>query len=105
MTDAARMSTSTIVLLVIGALVGIPLLAMGGGMMGGGFGMFGGGMFLWPLLFLVGVGVLVYYALTGGSEAKSSDDALETLRQRYARGEITDDEFEERKQTLKETDA
>ncbi|WP_049913522.1 SHOCT domain-containing protein [Haloferax prahovense] len=93
------MSTTTIVLLVIAALVAIPLLTMGGGMMGGGFGMFGGGMFLWPLL-LIGLGLLVYYAVSDRNESASSDEALETLRKRYARGELSDEEFEERKRTL-----
>ena len=103
MAEASRTSTTTIILLVVAALVVIPLLTMGGGMMGGGFGMFGGGMFLWPLL-LIGLGVLVFYGLSGRGESNASDSALETLRARYARGEITDEEFEERKQTLESKD-
>ncbi|WP_411965920.1 SHOCT domain-containing protein [Haloferax sp. YSMS24] len=99
MATSSRMSTTTIVLLVVAALVVIPLLTMSGGMMGGGFGMLGGGMFLWPLL-LVGLGLLVYYAVSDGEQSTSSDEALDTLRERYARGELSDEEFEERKRTL-----
>jgi len=39
---------------------------------------------------------------TPGSE---TEDALETLRQRYARGELTDDEFERRVERLLETES
>lgn len=100
MATNGRTSTTTIVLLVVAALVVIPLLTMGGGMMGGGFGMLGGGMFLWPLLFIAGLGLLVYYMVSGRDDSASSDEALETLRNRYARGELSDEEFEERKRTL-----
>lgn len=102
MTTNNRTSTATIILLVIGALVILPLLAMGGGMMGyGGFGMFGGGMFLWPLLLVAVVGIL-YYATRNREESESPDSALATLRERYARGELSDEEFEERRQRLEE---
>jgi len=56
---------------------------------------------LMQLLFLaalVGGGYLVYRAITGyGSD---SDQALKELRLAYARGELTDEEYEQRKDTL-----
>lgn len=107
----------TVVFAALALLVLLPLLFMGGGMMGYmGFGpMMGGqgGMFVdgavpgWlfvvsavmQLAFLAAVvgGVyLVYRALTGGDE----DDALAELRLAYARGDIDDDEYERRRAVL-----
>lgn len=99
MTTNNRTSTATIIILVIGALVVLPLLAMGGGMMG--FGMFGAGMFLWPLLLIAVVGIL-YYAARNREESASPDPALATLRERYARGELSDEEFDEHKKQLED---
>ncbi len=79
------------------------------GMMGyGGFG--GGGLlmgFLGPvfwLLIIAGIILLVRYlwptvGATAGREREGS--ALEILRERYARGEIDQEEFTRRKQDLK----
>jgi uncharacterized membrane protein len=39
-----------------------------------------------------------------GADRKSGNDALATLRERYARGEITDAEFEDRVERLLETE-
>ncbi len=69
-------------------------------MMGGGWGIF---MFLFMLLFwaliIVGIVLLVRFIFpTSGS--KASDDALEILKRRYARGEIQKAEFEEKKKDL-----
>lgn len=76
---------------------------MQGGMMDGG--MMSGGMGIWmligwlvPILVLVGLGVLIVWAirkLAGDTgTARSGDDALEVARQRYARGEIDREEFQ-----------
>jgi putative membrane protein len=108
----------TVVLVIIGVFVIFPMIFMGFGMMGfgpmmdgmWGDGMWGGGpmpgwMFVvgivMQLLFLtaiVGGGYLVYRVLTG--EQTESDKALEELRRAYARGELTDDEYEQRKERL-----
>lgn len=102
MSERNGSSLTWIVVLVLGVLVVVPLLTMGGGMMGGaGFGMLGGGMFLGPLL-LIGLVILIVYGLPNGSERQSDNEALETLRERYARGEIDDEEFEKRRQLLEE---
>lgn len=76
-----------------------------GGMMGGGgWGLFGGAMGLWGLLWMglfVAVPLYIVYVLldrdSGGNEAQS----LSVLRERYARGELSDDEFERRREQLK----
>jgi putative membrane protein len=75
-----------------------------------GSGMWGGGtmpgwMFVvgivMQLLFLaaiVGGGYLVYRAVVGSG--RDSDQAFEELRLAYARGELTDEEYEQRRATL-----
>jgi len=82
----------------------------GGGMMGGGwsgmgglggFGVLGGGMFLWPLL-LIGLALALGYGISRGDGSEKRDTALVNLRERYATGEISDEEFEERKRRLQE---
>jgi len=108
----------TIVLLIVGLLVVFPMLFMGFGMMGFGptmGGPWGGGTWgdgpipSWMLatglamqvLFLVallGAGYLIYRAITGNDT--DSDRAFEELRLAYARGELTDEEYEQRKDAL-----
>lgn len=84
-----------------------PLMGMwGGGHMWNG-GMWGGsgGTWMWllmwlpSLLILLGGGYLLYRAITrfGGKE---TDAALEELRLAYARGELSDEEFEDRRERL-----
>lgn len=71
-----------------------------GGMMGGtGYGIWGWGMMLLWFLVLAGVGYVVYRAISRTAPA-STDAALEELRLQYARGELTDEEFEERRARL-----
>ena len=62
---------------------------------------------LWPLLViglvcLVIILVIIYllYRAIIGLQRDRSDAALEELRQAYARGELTDEEFEERRERL-----
>ena len=79
---------------------------MGPGMMGGfgGFGFpFMGG--IWMILFWVliigGVVWLVQSLARGtGSSAPQSESFLETLKRRYAKGEITKEQFEQMKHDL-----
>jgi len=108
----------TIVLIAIGALVVLPMVFMGFGMMGfgpmmggmWGHGTWGGGTapgwvplvgVLMQLLFvaaIVGAGYLLYRAVAG-SDA-DDDRALEELRVAYARGEVSDEEYEQRREAL-----
>ena len=72
----------------------------GWGMMSSGWGIF---MMIFRLLFwglvIVGIVLLVRY-LVHLPSSKSSEDALEILRKRYARGEIQKAEYEEKKKDL-----
>jgi putative membrane protein len=115
MSAATELDATTVVLLVVGAIVALPMIVMVlgfGGMMGYG-GMMGGwtmsgtsgwwplfGMLV-PLLFLLillGGGYVLARRLVG--DRTSRDPALEELRVAYARGELTDEEFETRRERL-----
>ena len=66
---------------------------------------FGGG-FMWIFWILV-IGVLVWLVIAatrdrGGGASGRDESPLEILRQRYARGEIDRDEFEQMKKDLEE---
>jgi len=117
-TDDTRLVT--LLLVIIGAVFIFPLFFMGFGMMGFGpmmGGMWGGGMWgdgtmsgwmfvvgiVMQLLFLaalIGGGYLVYRAIT--ETTSDSDQALEELRLAYARGELTDEEYEQRREALEQ---
>ena len=72
-----------------------PGMMGGGGMMGRGFGGFG----LLTFLLLVAGVVLIVLAFTR-REGRQPDGAIEILKQRLARGEITREQYEELKQAL-----
>lgn len=95
--------------LVVGAVILLPLLMMlvllptmgmwGGHMMDGtstGPWLIGWGL---GILVLAGLGVLLYKTVRGQS-AQRSDPAIEELRAAYARGDLTDEEFERRHDRL-----
>jgi putative membrane protein len=75
-----------------------------------GNGMTGAGMGLWMILGLVfwvlivaGVVLLVVWAVqkgVSGGGSRSEESALEILKKRYARGEISKEEYEEKKRDL-----
>lgn len=70
-----------------------------------GFGM--GFGWIWPVLLLAGIAVLVWgltQATTGGGrrEASGHERAREILQERFARGEITEQEYRERMRVLDE---
>jgi len=81
---------------------------MGPGMMNWGYG--GWFMGIINIIFWVAVIIGVIYLIKflsssskqGGREAKKGDSALDILRERYARGEINREEFEEKKKVLNE---
>ncbi|MFA9517925.1 SHOCT domain-containing protein [Halopenitus sp. H-Gu1] len=58
--------------------------------------------FLLVLLLVGALGYLVFRSTRSGTESSKTgtDQALETLRRRYANGEIDDEEFQTRKERL-----
>jgi putative membrane protein len=115
MSSSNQLDTTTLILLLLGVLIVLPLLTMGmgfGGMMGYG-GMMGWngttsgwwplvGMFV-PLVFLLvllGGGYLILQRAT----ANHSDPAMEELRKAYARGDLTDEEFQTRRDRLERSE-
>lgn len=105
-----------IVVLVLGVTVLFPLLMMvfampmmgmmgwwwGDGMAGGLSPLWGLGMMLVWLVVLLGIGYLLYRGLIGGMRRDGvSDPALEELRVAYARGDLSEEEFEERQAKLR----
>lgn len=72
-----------------------------GHMMYYGFGY--GGMFMW-IIFLIVIGLLIYFMVqarnTKGPTLTQNDRPLDILKARYAKGEITKDEFERMKKDI-----
>lgn len=67
----------------------------------GGFGFGGIFMILWWILIIVGIVALVKWMLgSPASQSGSAGKALDILRERYARGEIDEQEFQKKKQDL-----
>lgn len=60
-----------------------------------------GGVFMW-LLLLVLIGVVIYFVVRGDKWMKKEGDEspLEILKKRYARGEITREEYNKIKKEL-----
>ncbi|UTF55874.1 SHOCT domain-containing protein [Natronosalvus rutilus] len=114
MSSSNQLDTTTLLLL-LGVIIVLPLLTMGmgfGGMMGYG-GMMGwngttGGW--WPLVGMI-VPLVVLLVLLGGgyllfqrATANHPDSAMEELRNAYARGDLTDEEFETRRERLERSE-
>jgi putative membrane protein len=113
MTAADRPDVATILLVVLGVFVLFPLLSMGlgysgmtshAGMMGdyGTYGMspvWGLVMMVVWLVVIVG-GAYLLYRLVATDQRAESDKALEELRVEYARGNVTEEEFEQRREKL-----
>jgi putative membrane protein len=103
-----------VVVVVLGILVLFPVLMMAlavptiGMMAWWGDGMVGGFSPLWGLVMMLvwvvvlfAIGYLLYRGLAGGIGRKTeADPALEELRLAYARGDISEEEFEERRTRL-----
>jgi putative membrane protein len=107
-TDVVRLA-----ILVLAAVVLLPMLAMAlfvpmMGMTGwmGTHTTMGTGSGVWLLmplfwiLVLVGLGYLAYRAV--GGQDNGQDRALEELREAYARGELSSEEFDERREKLRQ---
>ena len=77
-----------------------------GDWMGGGWWLGMVGMVVWALLLAAVVLVvvrLVVLPVVEGMDEGAGDDALDVLRERFARGEIDEEEFERRAETLRRT--
>lgn len=120
-TDTTDRWLVTIVLVALGALLVLPALSMGFGMMGYGMmdwpmgygpmtggGLWGSALPAWvPLVGLLarlaflavvlGGAYLAYRAVT---DSDGDDRALDELRLAYARGDLTDEEYENRRERL-----
>lgn len=113
MASSNQLDATTVALLALLAIVVVPFLLMGlgfgammgyGGMMGG----YGGSGGWWPLVGMVVPLVVVLVAVGGGylllqrsvDDGTARDPALAELRAAYARGDITDEEFETRRERL-----
>jgi len=71
--------------------------------MGWGFGFFGGlGMLLVWVLVIATIVFAIKYAL-GSSQSTSSSGAVDILKERFARGEIDEEEYRLRKKLLDES--
>ncbi|MFB6114107.1 MAG: SHOCT domain-containing protein [Halodesulfurarchaeum sp.] len=102
MTDWNLSDSKTVVVVLLALVFLLPVLGFGGMMGGGGFGMIGGPIFFGPLLLIA----LVWLLVASGSDrdgTRSSNRAEDTLRERYARGELTEEEYEKRLRTLRES--
>lgn len=103
-----RTDLTTVLLIGLGILILSPMLMMGfampmmGGMHGyGGQGTFGLVSLLVPLavlLVVLGTGYLLVRRVTDSTDSR--DPALEELRTAYARGDLSDEEFETRREKL-----
>ena len=69
-------------------------------MWGAGYGMTGGLMMVLIWGVIIGIIVLAVRGLSGRSSTGNTPTAQDILRDRYARGEIDEDEFERRKAKL-----
>ena len=63
---------------------------------------FGGMHGVWWILWLILIFWIFLIPYPTPGQRRSKDKAMETLRERYARGEINDEEFEQRKKVLLE---
>ncbi|WP_336022692.1 SHOCT domain-containing protein [Halobellus salinisoli] len=117
MASSNQLDTTTILLLILGAFILLPLLTMGmgfGGMMGYGgmMGQYGSTGGWWPVIGMLVPLVFLVVLLGGGfllfrrvSETQTSHNpAMEELRLAYARGDLTDEEFESRRNKLEQSE-
>jgi putative membrane protein len=76
---------------------------MGGSTMGGGWGLLGGAMGLWGVLWmglLVALPLYLVWKVWGRRDDEGGERSMAVLRERYARGDLSDDEFERRREQL-----
>ena len=59
------------------------------------------GAWLWMGVWVVALIAMVWLLVRGGSSRSANDDPIETLRARFARGEITEAEYEQARRLLR----
>jgi putative membrane protein len=64
-----------------------------------GIGMIGMMLVFWGLV-IVGIVLAIRWLVTQGRDTRATDSALDILRPRYARGDISKDEFDAKKKDL-----
>ncbi|MDA1089721.1 MAG: SHOCT domain-containing protein [Proteobacteria bacterium] len=72
----------------------------GGYMWGGGHGFYGPVMMILVVAIIVAIVVLVVRWVGGGQSAPTGKSPQDILKERYARGEMTTKEYEERRKVL-----
>jgi uncharacterized membrane protein len=105
MTDARRFVAGKLWLLV--AIVTLPLTVLGavlGGGLGGALVATVGWFLLTPVLLFFGEEVADLFGVEAEADDATADDPLETLKERYAAGELSEAEFERRLERLVELD-
>ena len=94
--------------IVLAILIIVPLIiGFVSGWQGYGYGMMGmmGGfnwMWMMPVFWIVVIGLIIWAISSAGqrSEPDGSGSALEILKRRYAQGDISKEEYEEKKRDL-----
>ena len=102
--------------IIVALLIVLPLVfgLISGGQYGGwgmmGPGMMGGFGWWWfmPIFFILFWGLIIWgivalvrgLSVSRGSDSPTADSALEVLKKRYARGDISKEEYEEKKHDL-----
>lgn len=65
---------------------------------------FGGGIFM-MFIFAIVIGLIIYFVITNTksnrSARESNETSLDIVKERFAKGEITEEEFEKMKKALK----
>ncbi|MFO8052159.1 MAG: hypothetical protein R6V01_10765 [Thermoplasmatota archaeon] len=107
------MENKDIIKIAVGGLIGLLLLSIVLGLFGFGYGMMGGMMLgmgiFWILVIIVPIVLIVYFISNSSSKGENRikgypdsncDLAMEDLRGRYAKGEISRDTYFEIKKDL-----
>lgn len=91
---------STIEKPIIATTLGITILGGEEIMMYGGCGTMGAWSILLWIALLAIIALVLYQVLKSGRQAGAGENPLDILKTRYARGEITKEEFEAKKKDL-----
>ncbi len=65
-----------------------------------GWGEFALGGWIWMGVWIVALVVMIWLIVAGGRERTTRDEPLEILRARFARGELSEEEYEQARRLL-----